>query len=240
MSHRGTELGPYFAVDQHRPGHPPAEPWQPLRTLVSGPGPIQVRIGQTRQALQERVPPGLPPAELRVAASIAHLGVVARLLSPVLGAALVDGRWLQLDLDAVLWRNEIGGPMPLSFPQGAPAARAEPELLAREITSSVVRGPVEQVTDLVAATSVSPLVLWGNVASAVNGAAAMLADARPDLAQQAATLATLLLAGLPGGQHHTGTPTVDFRRTSCCLIYRISADPRAAYCGDCTLVAAHD
>ena len=33
-----TALGPYFAVDVHRPGAPPRPPWQPLEALVTGPG----------------------------------------------------------------------------------------------------------------------------------------------------------------------------------------------------------
>jgi hypothetical protein len=41
---------------------------------------------------------------------------------------------------------------------------------------------VAQITRAVEAMTVSPLVLWGNVASAVNGATVMIAKARPDLA----------------------------------------------------------
>ena len=45
--------------------------------------------------------------------------------------------------------------------------------------------------------AVSPRVLWGNVASAVNGAATMIAAARPDLAGPAAEAAAAMLRTRP-------------------------------------------
>jgi ferric iron reductase protein FhuF len=98
----------------------------------------------------------------------------------------------------------------------------------------LLAGPITQIVRAVQAMAVSPRVLWGNVASAVNGAATMIAAARPDLAAPAAGAAAALL-GLPvlAGTYQ-GRPLTSFRRRNCCLIYRLSPE-RPAYCGDCVL-----
>ena len=82
--------------------------------------------------------------------------------------------------------------------------------------------------------AVSPRVLWGNVASAVNGAATMIAAARPDLAGRAAEAAAAMLRYPPLAGTYQGHPLRGFRRRNCCLIYRLSPE-RPAYCGDCVL-----
>jgi len=60
--------------------------------------------------------------------------------------------------------------------------------------------------------AVSPRVLWGNVASAVNGAAAMIAAARPDLAGPAAETAAAMLASPALVGTFQGRPLRGFRR----------------------------
>ena len=77
-------------------------------------------------------------------------------------------------------------------------------------------------------------MLWGNVASAVNGAATMIAAARPDLAGAAAEIAAAMLANPALIGTYQGRPLRGFRRRNCCLIYRLSPE-RRAYCGDCVL-----
>ena len=64
---------------------------------------------------------GQPPeaVEPRVAASVAHLGLAARLVSPALAAAVLHGRPLGCDLGAVRWQPALGGPVPLSLPDDA-------------------------------------------------------------------------------------------------------------------------
>jgi hypothetical protein len=82
--------------------------------------------------------------------------------------------------------------------------------------------------------SVSPIVLQGNIASAVNAAAAMIATARPGLATQAAAIRSALLSA----PELAGTWTrsaAGFRRRSCCLIYRAAPAATSAVCGDCIL-----
>lgn len=82
-------------------------------------------------------------------------------------------------------------------------------------------------------------VLWGNVTSAVAGAARMCMQARPDLAQQAgATVDVLLRTGPLTGtgawvQPDLSRPRWFLARRSCCLLYRL---PGAAPCGDCVLL----
>jgi ferric iron reductase protein FhuF len=101
-------------------------------------------------------------------------------------------------------------------------------------TARLLAGPITQIVRAVQAMAVSPRVLWGNVASAINGAATMIAAARPDLASPAAGAAATLLGQPSLAGSYRGRPLTGFRRRNCCLIYRLS--PAApAYCGDCVL-----
>jgi len=221
-------LGPYFAVDVHRPGSPVRPPWQPLGELTGSPGALAGRIGEVRERLA--VAAGCPAAavEFRVAASIAQLGLCARLLSPALGAAAA-GRALSVEIAQARWVPALGGPFRLSLAEEAMAAG--PDTAA---TAALLAGPVTQIVRAVEAMAVSPRVLWGNVASAVNGAATMIAAARPDLAGRAAEAAAALLGHPDLAGTYQGRPLEGFRRRNCCLIYRLSPE-RPAYCGDCVL-----
>ena len=230
-------LGPYFAVDVHRPGSPVRPPWQPLGELTSSPGALACRIGEVRERLAAAA--GCPAAavEFRVAASIAQLGLCARLLSPALGAAAA-GRALPVDAAQARWIPVLGGPFRLSLADTAIAAEPADTAIAAEpgtaATAALLAGPVTQIVRAVEAMAVSPRVLWGNVASAVNGAATMIAAARPDLAGQAAEAAAALLGHPDLAGTYQGRPVQGFRRRNCCLIYRLSPE-RPAYCGDCVL-----
>jgi hypothetical protein len=221
-------LGPYFAVDVHPAAAPPQPPWQPLSELTGSPDALAARIGEVRERLAAAA--GRPPAsvEFRVAASIAQLGLCARLLSPALGAAAA-GRALPVDTAQARWIPALGGPFRLSLPDTVVAARTD-----TPGTIALLAGPVTQIVRAVEAMAVSSHVLWGNVASAINGAATMIAAARPDLADQASEAAAEMLASpaLSGTYH--GRPLHGFRRRNCCLIYRLSSG-RPAYCGDCVL-----
>jgi hypothetical protein len=221
-------LGPYFAVEVHRPGSPLRPPWQSLGELTGSPGALVGRIGEVRERLAAAA--GCPAAsvEFRVAASIAQLGLCARLLSPALGAA-ATGRTLPVDVGQARWVPALGGPFRLSLAEAAVATEA-----GTAATAALLAGPITQVVRAVEAMAVSPRVLWGNVASAVNGAAAMIAAARPDLADAAAETAAAMLANPALTGTFQGRPLRGFRRRNCCLIYRLSPE-RPAYCGDCVL-----
>jgi hypothetical protein len=230
-------LGPYFAVDVHDPGSPVRPPWQPLGELTGSPGALADRIGEVRERLA--VAAGRPAAtvEFRVAASIGQLGLCARLLSPALGAAAA-GWALPVKVAQARWIPALGGPFRLSLAEEAVAAEPADTAIAAEpgtaATAAVLAGPVAQIVRAVEAMAVSPQVLWGNVASAVNGAATMIAAARPDLADQAADAAAALLRHPDLAGTYQGRPLRGFRRRNCCLIYRLSPE-RPAYCGDCVL-----
>ena len=221
-------LGPYFAVEVHRPGSPLRPPWQPLGELTGSPGALADRIGEVRERLAAAAGCPATAVEFRVAASIAQLGLCARLLSPALGAA-ATGRTLPLDVGQARWVPALGGPFRLSLAEVAVAAEAD-----MAATAALLAGPITQIVHAVEAMTVSPRVLWGNVASAVNGAATMIAAARPDLAGPAAETAAAMLANPALTGTYQGRPLRGFRRRNCCLIYRLSPE-RPAYCGDCVL-----
>jgi hypothetical protein len=228
-------LGPYFAVDVHDPGSPVRPPWQPLGELTGSPGALADRIGEVRERLAAAAGRPAAAVEFRVAASIAQLGLCARLLSPALGAAAV-GRALPVDTTQARWVPALGGPFRLSLAADR-LSLAEEAIAAgpgTAATAALLAGPVTQIVRAVEAMAVSRHVLWGNVASAVNGAATMIAAARPDLGGRAAEAAAALLGHPDLTGTYQGRPLRGFRRRNCCLIYRLSPE-RPAYCGDCVL-----
>lgn len=230
-----AQLGPYFAVSVHPAGQPRPASWRPLSTLLDTPEDLRQRIAEVRCALAADRPPDA--VEFRVAASVTHLGVAARLISPVLGTAVLLGRVPRMEPAEVYWQPVLGGPLPLSLPASALATsgdRPGPGQLAGELRQSLLNGPVRALTRLTAAMSLSPIVLQGNIASAVNAAASMIATARPDLTAQVASVRRALLSApeLAG----TWTSSAEgFRRRSCCLIYRAAPAATSAVCGDCIL-----
>jgi hypothetical protein len=220
-----TGLGPFFAVHTHVTGATATPPWRPLDELLTDESMLGARIAGVRTALAGGRPDDA--VEWRVAASVTHLGLVARLLSPTLAFAVRDGT--VLDLAGTWWEPVPGGAVPLSVrpPSGPPPDGA----LADALAESVLDGPIRRITGLF---PLSGQVLWGNVASAVNGAATMLATDRPEWTDRVQALATALLDRAP----LSGTSTrADgrFRRRSCCLIYRVAPSGSGAVCGDCVL-----
>ena len=228
-------LGPYFAVDVHHPGAPLRSPWQPLGELIGSPDALAARIGEVRGRLAAAASCPAADVEFRVAASIAQLGLCARLLSPALGAAAL-GQALPVDTAQARWVPALGGPFRLSLPAStAEASTAEASTAAGTAAiGELLAGPVAQIVRVVEAMAVSPQVLWGNVASAVNGAATMIAAARPHLTDAAAEAAAAILTYPALTGTYQGRPLAGFRRGNCCLIYRLSPE-RPAYCGDCVL-----
>jgi len=225
-------LGPFFAVSSHRPGASPLPPWRPVGELLSPSGPLLDRIASIRAALAGRAGLAVDAVEPRVAASTVHLGLTARLISPALGAALL-GRPIDLRPGG-LWWQEAPGPVPLSVPD--PGARADgpepaPGEWQRVLLDEVLAPATEAIARLV---PVSGRVLWGNVASAVNAAAQQVARQRPDLTDGAWQAAARLFAS-PLLDRERHPPGRAFRRSSCCLYYRLAPGSRSAFCGDCVL-----
>ncbi|HVV09839.1 (2Fe-2S)-binding protein [Amycolatopsis sp.] len=199
-------LGPFFAVETHTAA--PGAPWREFHEPD-----LTARVRAVRRHLARDRPE--EAVELRVAASVAHLGLAARLLSPALALNASCG---QVPAD-VWWQDVVGGAVPLSV---------------RPVTGELTVRLLDGLGAAVRPFSVSPQVLWGNVASAVNGAVTMIDAAAPDWAGRARELAAELLARPP----LRGTSTVvggRFRRRSCCLIYRAAPGGTGPVCGDCVL-----
>lgn len=217
--------GPFFMLATHETGAAPAPPWRPLREFLDDPDAVRGRVAEVRARLAAAN--GREPTEVpaRAAASVAQLGLTARLVSPVLGYAVLTGG--VLDLSGARWQPGFGA-FPLSLP-----GRTRSDGDAGE---AILDGPVRDLAGAFRGLSVSARVLWGNVASAINGAATAITRARPDLASPAADLGARVLAHprlRDAYDHDDGA----FRRRSCCLIYQ-SARPGASrqLCGDCILV----
>ena len=219
MNNRLAALGPFFAVEVHEPLTAVMAPWLALSELL---GDLDSRVRPVRSALA--LGGGRPEdeVELRVAASVAHLGVVARLLAPAIGAMASGEQTLSLDVADLRWQNQLGGPFPLS----TVIRTGQGRLLEGDAVEALTLGFAGRY-------SLSDQVLWGNVGSAANSAAGLIAVARPDLARRARMAADAVLADprVDGGELRSG---VDYRRKSCCLLYRLT-DDRTAVCGDCVL-----
>lgn len=222
-------LGLFFAVSSHPPRAAPVPPWRPASELTVPSESLRDRIASVRAALAARGGRPVGEIEPRVAASVAHLGLVARLISPALGAAVLRCP-VDLRPGGLWWQAVASGPAPLSVP--APAGdREEPGEWYRPLLDEAIVPATAAVAQLV---PVSGRVLRGNVASAVNAAAVQVARQRPDLAAGAWQAASRMLAS-PWLRAERQPPGPAFRRSSCCLYYRLTPGNPSGYCGDCVL-----
>jgi hypothetical protein len=236
-----ADVGPYFTVEPWIGG----EQWRPLSVLVSEPSVLRERVDHARGVLERSA--GAAPGQVaeRVAASIVFLGLASRLVSPSLAAAVVGGAVPYLAMDDLWWRPVDGGPLPLAArPVGgadvgdlaAAEQLSDAAALISELCVEGLAGPVSAAFGTL--FRLSPRVLWGNVASALAGAAGMLAGAFPARAETAGLLTGRLLAEGPlqgTGELVQPDPAQPRRflvRRSCCLFYRV---PGGGTCGDCVL-----
>ena len=228
-------LGPFFAVNGHQEGTQPRPPWRPAIDLITVPEVMAGRIAAVRQALAERGGSPAATVGLKVAASVTQMGLVARLLAPAL-AGMAAGHQLSMEPRELWWQDALGGPVPLSIPLPAdhPIGRARShEDACRRLIADVIEPVTTKAAQLGA---VSQRVLWGNVASAVNGAALQVAGQERALARAAWKAAeTFFLCPELAGERDRPGPR--FRRSSCCLIYRVGGPGPRAVCGDCVLSA---
>ncbi|WNI14156.1 (2Fe-2S)-binding protein [Actinacidiphila sp. ITFR-21] len=222
-----TALGPFFALAADG-GRGPG--WQPLSAPL-----LAERVGAVRRWLAAAGGRPADAVEPRVAASVAHLGLAARLVSPALAAAVLHGRPLLFTLEEVRWRPVLGGPVPLSLPPRALGGPCRtPEALADRLAAGLLAGPLEELGAAFGVFGVSRHILRGNTASAVGGAAAALTRSRPEQAAATGRFTALLLGRPPLAGEGTTADGI-FRRRSCCLIYRAAPGGRGALCGDCAL-----
>ncbi|MEU6388103.1 (2Fe-2S)-binding protein [Streptomyces sp. NPDC046939] len=167
--------------------------------------------------------------EARVGWSIAHLGLAARLWSPVLACTVIHG--IVLDLSGGLeWADGTSGIRLRGPAAGRPVGQL-PDV-GRAVYEQV-SGPLAALEDTFE-VKVAMRLLDGNVASALVGSAAVLLRARPEVrpALMPLTHALLTTGRLSGTGDVTG-PDLTFRRRSCCLFYRA---PGGGKCGDCCLL----
>jgi ferric iron reductase protein FhuF len=218
LASRLSALGPYFEVAVGATG----DGWLPLSAL---PAVAEERVAFVRGELSRRA--GVE-VSTRVAASIHQLGFASRLVAPALGAVALAS--VVPSFDDLRWRPVDGGPVPIAvskMSETAAGVEAFDELVLRQLVAPVV--------STFASLGVSPIVLWGNVASALAGAAGMLVRSGERLTVDPVTFLEALFSG-PGPLHGAGRFDVDgrfFVRASCCLFYRI---PNAGKCGDCVLL----
>ncbi|MGH3956823.1 MAG: (2Fe-2S)-binding protein [Mycobacterium sp.] len=217
-----SAFGPFFAVATHDAGETPTPPWRPMVELIDGSSALANRIDSVRSSLAERAAVGVADVDLRVAASVTHLGLVARILAPTVAAATCGELRMSQESHELWWQDELGGPFPLSVVLRA----GERNTLAGSAVESITQGVIDH-------TGVSHRVLWGNIGSAVNSAARLIASAQPELTDAAREVANTHLRDrrIDDGTLRAGP---DFRRRSCCLIYQLT-DDRSAVCGDCVL-----
>ncbi|PZT70411.1 hypothetical protein DN402_08490 [Streptomyces sp. SW4] len=168
----------------------------------------------------------------RVAASTLHIGTAARLWSVALATAALTGRAPDLSPGRLHWRIPETGPVDLWLPEPAAATgRDLPDALYETVHERTLR-PLGEA--LRRDTGLSPKVLHGNVTSALTGALRVLHTRLPGTPLAPSALVGAVLEREPLASAGTfDAATLDYRRHSCCLCYRVRA---GGYCGDCVLV----
>ncbi|MXM64450.1 ferric iron reductase [Streptomyces sp. HUCO-GS316] len=177
-----------------------------------------------------KVADALRAPEMRIAASVAHQGLAARLWSVALGCAALYGRIPDLDARLLHWDPDGSAPDDLWLSEVRPLPGD-----TATVVDAVLRGHLEPLTAALRARHrLARGLLRGNAASALAGAARQLdrwarANGCTDAADRTRSLTADLLAHpLLAG---TGTLTATaFRRRSCCLYYQV---PGGGICGDC-------
>jgi len=209
--------------------------WLPWARLCDGDVAAE-RVGVARETLIGMF--GLAEAQVpaRVVASVTFLGYASRVVSPLLAAAVAGGDLPAPTADQVWWQPRPGGPLPMAYgktparpvPEGDVTARAE--ALAEVAVGGLITPLLEVFRERF---RLSPKVLWGNVASALGGAARMIAEQEPSRTGTVAAVVTeMLTIGPLAGTARPLPPRRFLIRNNCCLYYRI---PGGGTCGDCVL-----
>lgn len=217
-----ARLGGFFSLRTTPPARPAPAAHRPLAELYAGhdDAPLAARV--------DTVAARLGVTERRVAASVAQLGLAARLWSTALGPAALHGRFPDLAPGTLHWDGALASPDDLWWSGTATRPATVAELRAAVHEAHLVPLHAAFARD----GRISPRLLWGNAGSALAGALRELlrwarAHGRPDAAERAAALVRGLL------DHPDLAGTVRgpaLRRTSCCLYYRV---PSGGVCGDC-------
>ena len=236
-----ARVGPFFILEPWCS----SGQWRPLHELISDPA-LSDLVSHTRSVLALRARIAANEIEERVAASVMFLGLVSRLVSPQLGAAVLGGVVPDLTVTDLWWRSPGNGLWPLAagpvggFYVGDMAATSQTRRVAELLSDRMSGITAPLATAFATSFRLSLRVLNGNVASALAGASAMLANSYPPRAGTTQRLAAQILASEPLRgtgmfvRPDTAVLRVEFVRRSCCLLYRV---PGAGTCGDCVLTA---
>ncbi|MFN6551662.1 (2Fe-2S)-binding protein [Mycolicibacterium septicum] len=221
-------LGEFFAL-------PAADPatWRPIRSLCGDQAAVHEYTMRTRAATAVGFGIDETDVPVKAAASSVHLSITARLLSPVVGAAACLGTVPLLTLDSLFWQPDSSHRPALGTAGAQSVTETDPNRAATVIAGSLIGDVLSLLNDTMRlAGTLSPQVMWGNIASAANGAVTVLAQTRPDAQTRGRDLIDALIATEPlrGTADFAGGR---FRRRSCCLFYQV---PGGGYCGDCVLV----
>ncbi|MET9556179.1 (2Fe-2S)-binding protein [Streptomyces sp. NPDC006645] len=232
-------VGGFFALRTQAPDRPVdrgahGSAYSPFAAIYAGDiAPLSARVDAVAEKL------GAP--ERRVAASIAQLGLAARLWSVALGSAALHGEVPDLDPARLYWNphrtspDDLLLPGPRAFPVTGAAARPTVTALAEAVREVVQFGHLVPLgAALRADGAIAPRLLWGNAGSALAGALSELRvwshrAGRPEAGERAAAIGAALFTHpdlRATGRREDGT----FRRRSCCLYYRC---PSGGLCGDC-------
>ena len=226
---RAAALGPFFRLDTAAEGLD----WEVFSAFAADGAKVAGAIAEMRARLADgpRVAEGR--IDHRAAASIWHLGVVARIVSPVVGA--VAAAWWTPRLDRLLWRRD-GDRQPMFGIRAGDLAGVRTETAAdaaQAVHAGVVRTIVTPLTRTASdAAAVSEHVLWGNVWSAFAGAAAVAVSAGPDVGRTAAAVVRAVVETADRPLAGRFVSPRRYRRDTCCLYYRL---PGGGLCGDCVL-----
>ncbi|WP_406445672.1 (2Fe-2S)-binding protein [Streptomyces sp. NBC_00631] len=233
------QVGGFFGLRTVRPavGGPEAARIGELPTLAKAYEKLTSDV--YRNALTFRVDAvsgRLRTAEPRVAASIAHQALAARLWSVALGCAVRYGRLPDLDPALLRWDHGAAAPDDLWLTElRVRPGGADPVTLADVVGRTVVHGHLGPLGEALRDRyGLAAGLLWGNAGSALAGAARELdrwarANGRTDAATRTRALTDALFAHpLLSATGTRAGPA--FRRRSCCLYYRV---PGGGVCGDC-------
>lgn len=238
-----ARYGPFFALD-----------------VPAGPEAVRVRsqefgalVGARVERVRDRMIGGpakrAEPAMARACASLVHLDLVSRLLSPALGLAVAGADVSMLGPDRVVAtereagvRFGVAGSDCSGSAGSSDSADASGPGLSRPDFGPVLAS-AQVVTDAVTRCVALPTtVTRSNTASAVAGAATVIGARDARLGVAATGLLEDLLAGPLRGAGRLGVGPgagsgggfgVGFRRAGCCLYYRL---PGGGLCGDCVLL----
>ncbi|WP_221327770.1 (2Fe-2S)-binding protein [Actinoplanes sp. L3-i22] len=236
-----SRLGPYFEWEPWD-----AEPgWLPLSALLDE-RMVAARVETARNTLVRMSGLDREAIEERAVASITFLGLASRLLSPLLGAAAAGQALPVPAISRLWWRPVPGGPIPIAYRDltSIPCAGEPSHVIADRLTETATFGLVQPLLEVFRSRfALSPHVLWGNVASALGGAAGMIADLTPEHAARAAEIVEATLCRPPLRatadliRPDPGRERWFLVRRNCCLYYRV---PGGGTCGDCVLTPPED